>query len=438
MADETPLDKVVVSVADAFELAVDLHRNGRLVEAEAMYEAVLKLVPDEPRVLHFLGVVTHQLGRGEEGASLVRRALEKQPDWADAWNNLGNILKEERRSAEAVEAYDRALALNPDWPDALSNRGVTLKNMGRLEEAERSFRRAIELNPDHAESHFNLGNLLERRERHDEAVREFETALRLKPGRGPVWRHLTNALAATGRIDQARRVIEEWLAFEPGDPTALHMRAAVFGGEPPGRASNAYVKVLFGAVATQFDEKLEALCYRAPQLIVDAVAKALGDRARDLDVLDAGAGTGLCGPLVKPLARRLVGVDLSADMLLIARGRRVYDELEEAELTAWLDAAEETFDVAICADTLCYFGVLDEVLKGFARVLRPGGLLAFTVEKGDGDAYVLQRNGRYNHGEPYVRGALAAAGLAARSIATETLRMEVGQPVAGLLVVAGR
>ncbi|MCX4239251.1 class I SAM-dependent DNA methyltransferase [Paraliomyxa miuraensis] len=59
---------------------------------------------------------------------------------------------------------------------------------------------------------------------------------------------------------------------------------------------------------------------------------------RDLDVLDAGCGTGLCAPLLRPLARTLVGVDLSGKMLDQARRRGGYDELIEAELTEMLDA----------------------------------------------------------------------------------------------------
>ena len=36
-------------------------------------------------------------------------------------------------------------------------------------------------------------------------------------------------------------------------------------------------------------------------------------------ILDAGCGTGLCGPLLRPLAARLVGVDLSEKMVELAR-----------------------------------------------------------------------------------------------------------------------
>jgi predicted TPR repeat methyltransferase len=55
-----------------------------------------------------------------------------------------------------------------------------------------------------------------------------------------------------------------------------------------------------------------------------------------LDVLDAGCGTGLCGAIVAPYARRLVGVDLSEGMLVHATSKNVYDSLIKAELTEYL------------------------------------------------------------------------------------------------------
>ena len=58
--------------------------------------------------------------------------------------------------------------------------------------------------------------------------------------------------------------------------------------------------------------------------------------SKSLDVLDAGCGTGLCGPLVAPYARRLSGVDLSAGMLARAKEKNVYDALVQGELTEYL------------------------------------------------------------------------------------------------------
>ena len=63
------------------------------------------------------------------------------------------------------------------------------------------------------------------------------------------------------------------------------------------------------------------------------------------NILDVGCGTGLCGALLSPYARRLVGVDLSDRMLDQARERNIYDELVKGELTAYLDGCRDAYDV---------------------------------------------------------------------------------------------
>src|SRR4029077_16423873 len=104
-----------------------------------------------------------------------------------------------------------------------------------------------------------------------------------------------------------------------------------------------------------------------------------------LDVLDAGCGTGLCGLLVAPYARQLVGVDLSEGMLDHARKKNVYDELVRGELTAYLQNRHDAFDLIVTADTLVYFGALEDVAVAAAGALRSGGRVVFTVEEATDD-----------------------------------------------------
>ncbi|MDQ2104524.1 hypothetical protein [Azospirillum isscasi] len=75
-----------------------------------------------------------------------------------------------------------------------------------------------------------------------------------------------------------------------------------------------------------------------------------------------------------------------------------------------------------------------------AAALRPGGRLAFTVERLEegGAPCRVSPHGRYAHTEGHVRECLAAAGLTVRRLAPDTLRHESGAPVAGLVVVAAR
>ena len=311
-----------------------------------------------------------------------------------------------------------------------------LRAQGRAAEAEAAYRAALRIDPDHADAHHNLGVLLNGLGRRREAALCFSKVITLQPKHPEARRLLALAHYTLGEVDEAVAVFEDWLREEPDEPIARHMLAACSGRDVPARASDAFVEKTFDSFAASFDAKLASLAYRAPALVAEMLARAGIEASRSLDVLDAGCGTGLCGPLVAPYARRLVGVDLSEAMLARARARDVYDELVRGELTAYLRDAPASFDVIVSADTLVYFGPLDEVAAAAAAALRPGGVLVFTVEELSGDAgYELSPNGRYRHTPGHVERALAAAGFRSEIVPAE-LRLEAGEPVAGLVVRA--
>ena len=308
---------------------------------------------------------------------------------------------------------------------------------GRVADAEAAYRAAIEIDPDHADAHHNLGVLLNGLGRAREAARCFSKVITLRPKHPEARRLLALAHYTLGEVDKAIDIFDEWLREEPDDPIARHMLAACSGRDVPERASDAFIETTFDSFAASFDAKLASLAYRAPALVAEMLARAGVDASRSLDVVDAGCGTGLCGPLVAPYARRLVGVDLSEAMLARARERNVYDELVKRELTAYLQDFPGSFDVIVSADTLVYFGPLEAVAAAAANALRPGGVLVFTVEELSGTAsdagYSLSPNGRYQHSPDYLERVLADAGLQSEILPAE-LRLEAGEPVAGLVV----
>ena len=150
-------------------------------------------------------------------------------------------------------------------------------------------------------------------------------------------------------------------------------------------------------------------------------------------IADAGCGTGLCGEFLRPRAKRLVGIDLSPGMLAMARSRGTYDDLVEAELSAWLGRQRHAYDVIVSADTLCYFGALDAVTAAVANALKPGGRLVFTVEKAAEDvrAFKLDASGHYSHAGEYVRDSVADAKLAVNALDPVVLRKERGRTSPG-------
>lgn len=428
-----------LSVPEALDVAVQLQRAGLLEQAETVYLRILAVAPEHADAMHFYGLLLHGRGSRDEGLNLVRRSLTAGPEQADRYNNLGNLLVAHGQRDEAEAAYRRALALRSDHADACNNLGRLLKAVGRYAEADTAYVRAIECDPQLVAAHFNRGNLFAVQGRTEEAVACYCRAATLDPAHGPLLHMLGIGYYTLRQMDQAAQVFRAWLAHDPDNPVAQHMVCACAGGEMPARASDGYIEATFDAFADSFEAKLGHLGYRAPQLVADALARACPRPAKALACLDAGCGTGLCGPLLAPYAASLCGVDLSGGMLEKARARGVYDRLFRAELTAHLRGYGQAFDLIVSADTLVYFGDLEAVFAAAATALRPRGLLIFTLEEAADEpavGYRLNPHGRYSHTRAYVAAALAGAGLSLTAMAAATLRNEGGVPVCGLLVTA--
>jgi predicted TPR repeat methyltransferase len=403
-----------------------------------MYRQILEAVPDYPDAVHYSGVLAHQEGRSDEAVALIRRSLELEPDRADWHSNLGIVLRDRLELDEAIAACRRAIALDPNHANAHNNLGVLLRAQGHAVEAEAAYRAAIRVSPEHSDAYTNLGILLTGQKRTREAAVCFFKVITLTPKHPEARRLLALAHCALGEVDEAVAIFEEWLKEEPDHPIARHMIAACSGRDVPARASDAFIEMTFDSFAGSFDAKLAKLLYRAPDLVAAMLADSVAGSSKCLDVLDAGCGTGLCGPLVAPHARRLVGVDLSARMLDRARARNIYDELVKRELTVYLRESPATFDVIVSADTLVYFGPLEEVVAASANALRPGGRLVFTVEESSGSSdagYAISSHGRYGHTREYLERVLSGANLRPEIVPAE-LRLEAGEPVKGLVVLA--
>jgi len=435
--DEAPARELTLDEAVAF--AVALQKNEHLAEAGELYRRVLEASPAHSAALHYSGVLAHQQGRNNEAIALVERSLAEAPDQADWFSNLGIILQSDGQLDKAIAAYQRAIALDPGHANAHSNLGVLLRATGKTAEAESAYRTAIQLNPDHIDAYTNLGILLNGLGRTQEATACYCKVITLRPKHPEARKLLALAHCALGEIGEAVRIFEGWLVEDPGDPIARHMLAACTGRDVPARASNAFVETTFDSFAASFESRLQRLSYRAPALVAAMLESSGREPSKRLDVLDAGCGTGLCGTLVAPYARSLTGVDLSGGMLARAKEKGVYDTLVEAELTTYLRDHENAFDAIVSADTLVYFGDLDDVVSAAAGALRPNGLLLFTLEDaGDREAaagYRLETHGRYSHAGAYVERLLAFAGLQAEVVHAD-LRMEAGVPVAGLVIRA--
>ena len=424
-------------VRSCHNLGVVLEAQGRPSEAEAAYARALEPPPGPAWTHYNLARLRHLTERLEPAEAGYRRAIELDSGLFEAHFNLGRLLLECGEPGKAEAALRDSLRLAPDSAEGRSYLGDALFAQKRAREALEAYRATAGLLPHAPEAQFDVAKTLEVLSRLDEAAECYRRCIALDPRAAAPREGLARALDSAGHRDAAIASVREWLSAVPDDAVARHVLASMGGAEVPERASDDYVRATFDRFAADFDATLTRLGYRAPQLLAEALASHLGEPRGELDVLDLGCGTGLCGPLLRPWARRLEGVDLSSGMLERARHRECYDALHEAELVAFLRECKPSWDVMACADTLCYFGDLSPVLAAAAGALRPGGVLAFTLERmEDADkGWKLDPAGRYAHSKAFVQGALERTGFEA-TVVEATLRSEGGDRVGGLVVTA--
>ncbi|MEP7706715.1 tetratricopeptide repeat protein [Paraglaciecola sp. 25GB23A] len=425
---------------EPIERALALHQAGKTLKARAAYQKVLKKNPNDVDGLHFFGILNFQQGNTDRAIELIKRSLSVKPDYPDAQNNLGNIYLKLGRLDEAQRCYQETLRLAPNRIETNNNLGVLLRHIKDYPASIIHLKKAIELKSDWADAHYNLANTFAASGTADDAMRHYRAAIKLEPRYSMALKGLGTMLYHLGRIDEAIIFYQDWLELEPDNLIVKHMLAACSGKDIPHRASSGYIKETFDNFASSFDSKLEHLEYKAPQLITEAIDSHITEVNGTLNILDAGCGTGLCGPLLKPLARTLYGVDLSPKMLNLAKERRCYDDLVCEDLVTYINRHTDKFDIIVSADTLIYFGELKDVLNAVARALKPDGLFVFSLEKLTDELtpleYKLEVHGRYTHTQSYIEKNIKEANLILVSLEQAVLRKELEKQVNGWIVTA--
>jgi predicted TPR repeat methyltransferase len=458
-------------IADRFAAALSHHQAGRLAQAENLYRQVCAINPHHAESLHFLGVLAGQASRHDVAIDLIGQALAIKPDYAEAHYSFGQILAAQNRLDQAAAHYQRALTLRPDSAEISLAQGDALCRLNRHAESLAAYQRALALRPDFAEAWLACGNIFCLLKRYDEAFAACEKALALKPdfaeawfGRGSIFARLRRYSEALNAYDKALTIMPEharaWFGrgealrglnrseeavvayrqalAKGGDAQLIQYTLASLGAEAaPVAASKEYVIGLFDGYADRFDEHLvDKLQYRIPNLLFDAILPLAP--SGNLDILDLGCGTGLIGSLFRPLARTLIGVDISSNMLKIARQHQLYDDLICSELIEFLHTLTKTFDLAVAADVLIYIGDLSGVFHGVRGVLREGGLFAFSVEACEGQDFVLKATRRYAHSRTYLRKLAEDHGFVFETLESQVIRQQDGIDVVGDLAILRR
>ena len=132
-----------------YSRGIVLERLGRWEASEADFRHALKLQPDQPHVLNYLGYSMVELSQNlEEAQSMIEKAVAARPQDGYITDSLGWVLYRVGKFSEAVPYMERAVELVPVDPIINDHLGDVLWKVGRRLEAQFQWRRALSFDPE--------------------------------------------------------------------------------------------------------------------------------------------------------------------------------------------------------------------------------------------------------------------------------------------------
>jgi len=123
---------------DLFTQATELVELGRLDEALAIFQALLKTDSNNATVWNNLGIILFRQGKYREAVNAFGQVTEINPQFANAWFNKSLALVHLGKDTEALRALDKVLKLNPRDKEAQSQRALIVRKMAQVSDIKKT------------------------------------------------------------------------------------------------------------------------------------------------------------------------------------------------------------------------------------------------------------------------------------------------------------
>ena len=137
--------------------ALNHHQNGRLEDAEKIYQSIIKLQPRHADALHGLGLIDLFRGKPQEAIKWFNQALKIEKN-AAYFNNRGSAYFEIKKMQEALADYQVALKMQAEFTDAQYNLANLYSAIQKHEEAINAYSKILQKDNHQIDALYNRGN----------------------------------------------------------------------------------------------------------------------------------------------------------------------------------------------------------------------------------------------------------------------------------------
>jgi tetratricopeptide (TPR) repeat protein len=221
--------------------------QGQFEASLQSFEAMKKLVPNDPRLPAARGEVYLSMGRLNDALAEFEVAVQQDPRRSTNWSRLGFIQAQLGRVPEAQSSLRKAVALFPNDFNALESLGELHLKKGEHDEAVRHFTLASGAAPGEAKAPLLMRALdvLAQQKRYDEVLARAQKAVAEGLRTPEVFSTLGDALVRAGKLPEAASAYQEAASRSPKDPTLWELVGEIHTRlDKPGDAIAAYKESL--------------------------------------------------------------------------------------------------------------------------------------------------------------------------------------------------
>jgi Flp pilus assembly protein TadD len=212
------------NLVQLFEQVASLIQHNRLAEAEKELTSILKVTPDLPVALNFMGTIRAKQGRLKEAESLFLRAAQQDKSFTGARMNLVYLYLLQREPEKATTYIQEVLALEPQQAESLLVMlGDAYLAKNDLQKAEENYLAALEGRLDNAGALFGLAQISRvKGETREAAIYLNRVGTLTSASNSPefLYKFAMEALRA-GMNDQAKSALERALELRPKEPSYM-------------------------------------------------------------------------------------------------------------------------------------------------------------------------------------------------------------------------
>ncbi len=355
-----------------------------------------------------------------------------------------NTLYVKKKYASAIKYYAKILSLDSTNFSAIANTATAYFEMQKFDLSIPYFQKAIVMDSNNPWWYNYLSQSMQKCGDLSGALDNAWSAVLL--GETNNAHHLNLAYTIYETADEIGRkktdsYLKKWYEKFPQNPIAEQCYKSFFYDKNFDSSNRKYIEELFDVFASDFDSVLSELNYDSPNIIAQYLKECFNNKKnQNLSILDMGCGSGLCGKQLKKIFKksRLIGVDISSQMLMKAEEKNVYDELVKSDITDCFCGDNLTFDIVVASDVFTYFGNLDFVFKKVDSLLCKNGLFAFTVSENNLNKkdFFLMPSSRFIHSIKYVENMLKKYDFSIMKNECKILRKEGDKDVMGRVILA--